>query len=104
MLACRIDTTLRGNVGATAEAALRARTCRPPSVLEPERDEPAGVGRAPTRVSVSACPPSRVPGRVTVGGRQLLNGRLLEDTELAHDVRSPMTTSEVATILATEPN
>ncbi|WP_181275550.1 four-carbon acid sugar kinase family protein [Brevibacterium oceani] len=93
LLACRIDTTLRGNVGATAEAALRARA----SLTSTAR---AGVGSAPTRVLGLCVPAFPSSGRVTVGGRQLLNGHLLEDTELAHDVRSPMTTSEVATILS----
>src|SRR5699024_11520465 len=38
-------------------------------------------------------------GRTTVQGRQLLDGRLLEDTELARDVRSPVRTSDVESIL-----
>src|SRR5699024_10897084 len=43
-------------------------------------------------------------GRVTVQGQQLLYGKRLEDTELARDVRSPMTTSEVEALLAEETN
>ncbi|MGC2940233.1 MULTISPECIES: four-carbon acid sugar kinase family protein [unclassified Brevibacterium] len=96
LLACRIDTTLRGNVGATAEAALRARAILVSAGGSGSED----VAAAPTRVLGLCVPAFPSSGRVTVGGRQLLNGRLLEDTELAHDVRSPMTTSEVATILA----
>ncbi|WP_210605078.1 four-carbon acid sugar kinase family protein [Brevibacterium oceani] len=96
LLACRIDTTLRGNVGATAEAALRARA----SLTSTARAGVEGATSAPTRVLGLCVPAFPSSGRVTVGGRQLLNGRLLEDTELAHDVRSPMTTSEVATILS----
>ena len=86
-VACRIDTTLRGNVGATAEAALRARA------------EMTGES-GPTRVIGLCIPAFPSSGRVTVGGQQLLNGRLLEDTELRNDVRSPMHTSVVTDILA----
>lgn len=40
-------------------------------------------------------------GRTTVQGQQLLDGRLLEHTELRRDVRSPMSTSVVESILET---
>ncbi len=83
---CRIDTTLRGNVGVTAEAALRSRRAL------------ASDGVRVMGLCVPAFPSA---GRTTVGGRQLLHGRLLEDTELRHDVRSPMRTSVVADILET---
>ncbi|GAA1529479.1 four-carbon acid sugar kinase family protein [Brevibacterium picturae] len=86
LVACRIDTTLRGNVGPTAEAALRARQ---------DLASTTGSGRV-MGLCIPAFPSS---GRVTVGGRQLLNGKLLEDTELRNDVRSPMRTSVVADIL-----
>ncbi len=83
---CRIDTTLRGNVGPTAEAALASRR------------ELAGDGVKVIGLCVPAFPSA---GRITVGGRQLLHGSLLEQTELRHDVRSPMRTSVVADILET---
>ncbi|GAA1873619.1 four-carbon acid sugar kinase family protein [Brevibacterium marinum] len=86
LVACRIDTTLRGNVGPTAEAALRAR-----------RDLASAPG--PERVMGLCIPAFPASGRVTVGGQQLLHGRLLEDTELRNDVRSPMRTSVVADVL-----
>ncbi|MDN6606002.1 four-carbon acid sugar kinase family protein, partial [Brevibacterium sp.] len=86
LVACRIDTTLRGNVGPTAEAALRARQ---------DLASTTGSGRV-MGLCIPAFPSS---GRVTVGGRQLLNGKLLEDTELRNDVRSPMRTSVFADIL-----
>lgn len=88
LVACRIDTTLRGNVGPTAEAALRARQ---------DLASASGAGRV-LGLCIPAFPAS---GRVTVGGQQLLNGKLLEDTELRNDVRSPMHTSVVADILRT---
>ncbi|MGD8149703.1 four-carbon acid sugar kinase family protein [Ornithinimicrobium sp. Y1694] len=82
LVCCRIDTTLRGGVGPAAAAAIgEAREL--------------GEGRV-----VGLCQPAHpAAGRVTVEGHQLLNGRRLEETELARDVRSPMTTSEVAAIL-----
>ncbi|MGO2033726.1 MAG: four-carbon acid sugar kinase family protein [Brevibacterium aurantiacum] len=86
LVACRIDTTLRGNVGPTAEAAVRARQALASA---------AGSGRV-VGLCIPAFPAS---GRVTVGGQQLLHGKLLEDTELRHDVRSPMHSSVVADIL-----
>ena len=86
LVACRIDSTLRGNVGPTAEAALRTRMNM-------------ASESGPRRVLGLCIPAFPTSGRVTVGGQQLLHGRLLEDTELAHDVRSPMTTSVVADIL-----
>lgn len=88
LLACRIDTTLRGNVGVTAEAALSAR-----------RRIAAESGGAPKRVIGLCVPAFPQAGRTTVQGLQLLDGRLLEHTELARDVRSPMRTSQVAKIL-----
>ncbi|SMX90103.1 four-carbon acid sugar kinase family protein [Brevibacterium antiquum] len=86
LVSCRIDTTLRGNVGPTAEAALRAR-------------QSLASESGPSRVMGLCLPAFPSSGRVTVGGQQLLNGQLLEHTELAHDVRSPMTTSVVEDIL-----
>lgn len=84
-LACaRIDTTLRGNVGVAAQALID-------SVAEL-------AGRRTVGLCVPAFPQA---DRVTVDGQQLLGGKRLEDTELAHDVRSPVTTSDVADILRT---
>lgn len=88
LLACRIDTTLRGNVGVTAEAALEAR-----------RQLAQAAGGVPRRVIGLCVPAFPAAGRTTVQGLQLLDGTLLEHTELARDVRSPMRTSEVDRIL-----
>ncbi len=46
-----------------------------------------------------AIPAHPEAGRTTVAGQQLLLGQRLEDTELAHDARSPMSTSDVRTLL-----
>lgn len=82
LLACRIDTTLRGNVGVASEA-----------MIDVARE------LSGQRV-VGLCQPAYPQaGRLTVDGRQLLNGQRLEETELAHDVRTPMRTSDVAEIL-----
>ena len=74
----KVDSTMRGSIGAELEAALHA----------------SGRGfilRAP------ALPAS---GRTTEGGFQLLNGQRLEDTELACIPKSPVTTSHIPTILS----
>ena len=89
LVACRIDTTLRGNVGPAAAAALTAR-----------RRGLTASGGPQHRVLGLCMPAFPAAGRTTVQGRQLLGGRLLEHTELAHDVRSPMRTSVIDEILA----
>ena len=79
----RTDSTLRGNVGAEVEAALRA------------------VGErtgAPVRALMVPALPSA--GRVTAEGVQLLDGQPLERTEVAADPFCPMDTGDVAAILA----
>ena len=88
-VACRIDTTLRGNVGPAAAAAISAR-----------RRSLAATGSRNHRVLGLCVPAFPAAGRTTVQGRQLLGGRLLEHTELAYDVRSPMRTSVIEEILA----
>ncbi len=89
LVACRIDTTLRGNVGPAAAAAISAR-----------RRSLAATDGPRHRVLGLCVPAFPAAGRTTVQGRQLLGGRLLEHTELAHDVRSPMRTSVIEDILA----
>ncbi len=83
LVSCRIDTTLRGNVGVAAAAVLD--TVRTLS------------GHRVVGLCLPAYPQA---GRVTIEGNQLLNGQRLEDTELARDIRSPMRTSRVAEILS----
>lgn len=78
----RIDTTLRGNVGATTKAVL---------------DEVLALTGG--RVVVLCAPAHPAAGRHTIGGNQLLDGRRLEDTEVAHDARNPMATSDVVGVL-----
>lgn len=83
LLGCRIDTTLRGNVGPSAAALI---------------DE---VRRLSHDRAVGLCIPAFPQAdRVTVEGRQLLGGKPLEMTELARDVRTPVHTSCVQDILA----
>lgn len=85
LVANRIDSTLRGNVGATTEAML--------AELHELTDGPV----------VALCLPAHPEAlRQTVGGVQLLDGRRLEDTELARDPGSPITRSEVAALLAAQ--
>ena len=78
----RIDTTLRGNIGATTEAVVsEVRTL------------------TGARVAVLCAPAHPAAGRHTIGGTQLLDGRRLEETEVARDARTPMRTSDVVEIL-----
>lgn len=87
MLSCRIDTTLRGNVGVAAETMLRT------------------VADLSGRRTIGICMPAHPSaGRCTVEGYQLLNGTRLEETELASDPRSPVHTSSVAEVLETGTN
>ncbi len=79
----RIDTTLRGNVGATTARLLT------------EVADLCG-----TRVVVFCAPAHPGADRHTVDGTQLLGGRRLEDTEVARDPRTPVHTSDVREILA----
>lgn len=82
LVCARIDTTLRGNVGVAAETLLTA------------------VRERSGRRTVGLCVPAYpAAGRTTIDGLQLLDGKRLETTELARDVRSPMTTSSVGEIL-----
>lgn len=70
-IAKRIDTTLRGHLGLETATLLDAR--------------PAAIAMV-----VPAYPSS---GRTTIGGYQLLNGSLLERTEVARDPLWPVSTS-----------
>lgn len=78
----RIDTTLRGNIGATTRAVA---------------DEVAAASGA--RVVVLCAPAHPAADRQTIGGMQLLGGRRLEETEVARDARTPIHTSDVVELL-----
>jgi uncharacterized protein YgbK (DUF1537 family) len=85
LVANRIDSTLRGNVGATTEA------------LVTELRELTG---GPV---VALCVPAHPDAqRQTVAGVQLLDGRRLEETELARDPGSPISRSEVSELLGAQ--
>lgn len=78
----RCDSTLRGNVGAQAQAVIDT------------------VRTLTDREVIGLCMPAfPAADRQTVGGLQLMGGTRLEHTELARDVRTPMTTSSVAAAL-----
>jgi uncharacterized protein YgbK (DUF1537 family) len=78
----RVDTTLRGNIGATTAA-----------VLSQVRELTS------SRAVVLCAPAHPAAGRHTIGGTQLLGGRRLEETEVARDARTPVSTSDVAEII-----
>jgi uncharacterized protein YgbK (DUF1537 family) len=74
----KIDSTLRGNLGAELEAVMEA----------------LHIDRA------LVAPAFPLTGRTTVRGRQLLDGQLLEDTAFAHDPLCPVTDSYIPDVLA----
>lgn len=73
----RIDSTLRGNVGAETEAMLNS------------------LGDDYIAVAASAFPES---GRIIIGGYMLVNGIPLHRTEAAIDPKAPVDTSDVAAV------
>ena len=82
----RVDTTLRGNVGAELDAALEQR----------RRRSAQGTVRA---IMVPAFPAA---GRTTVGGIQLVDGIALTETDAARDPLDPVRSSRVASIVAAQ--
>lgn len=74
----RIDSTLRGNLGAELDAFLN-------------------YFQKFVAFVVPAYPDS---GRITIGGRMLVNGRPLQETEVAKDPGSPINTSNVLDLLS----
>jgi uncharacterized protein YgbK (DUF1537 family) len=72
----RVDTTLRGNVGAELDGVLDV-----------------------TRARGLCVPAFPAAGRTTVGGVHLVDGVPLAETDAARDPFSPITTSRVATLL-----
>ncbi|GAA4128485.1 four-carbon acid sugar kinase family protein [Actinomadura keratinilytica] len=81
LLVKRVDTTLRGNVGAELAGMLEGLRARMPHA------------RA---LCVPAFPSA---GRTTVGGVHLVDGVPLTETDAARDPLSPITASRVATLL-----
>lgn len=74
----RVDSTLRGNIGAEIDA-----------ILDFEKDSVGFV--------VPAYPDS---GRITVGGRMLVNGKPLQETDVSKDPGSPIKTSNVINLIS----
>ncbi|MDI3318026.1 MAG: four-carbon acid sugar kinase family protein [Bacillota bacterium] len=81
----RIDSTLRGNLGAEIDAALEA-----------WQGAWEGAGRRPRALVVAAYPAS---GRTVRDGLLYVHGRLLEETEVAVDPRTPVHRSDVAGVI-----
>ncbi len=73
----KVDSTLRGNIGAEIDA-----------VLDVFGFDCAIVAPAFPRI-----------GRITVGGYHLLNQKPLQATELAHDPKTPVTDSQLPAVL-----
>ncbi len=81
LFAKRIDSTLRGNIGAEIEAVLDS------------------LGGEEIAVMVSAFPSS---GRVTIGGYLLVHSVPLEKTDVAKDPKTPVHTSCVNQLIAAQ--
>lgn len=80
----RIDTTLRGNLGAEMDAALDA------------------VATTSSRVRAVVVPAHPDAGRVTADGLQLVDGLPLTETAAAEDPRAPVSSSRVSEVLAVQ--
>lgn len=78
LLGKRIDSTLRGNLGAETDAMLQM------------------AGEDAVALVVPAFPAS---GRTTIGGRQFVHGVPLEETDVRHDPTCPVNEGEVAALL-----
>ena len=90
LLAKRVDSTLRGNIGAETEAALTA-------MEEYCGREGAAPGEPPLAVVVPSFPSS---GRIAVGGCMVVHGVPLERSPIARDAATPIRHSSVSAILA----
>ncbi len=73
----KIDSTLRGNLGAELDATVDALAV----------------------AAVILCPAYPKTGRITVGGFHLMHQRLIEDAEVAKDPEAPVTQSHIPTLL-----
>ncbi len=86
LFAKRIDSTLRGNLGAEIEAALRA------------MDDAAPKDSLPAvAVAVPAYPAS---GRVAVGGYLIVHGVALQRSRISKDPATPISSSAIAEIIS----
>lgn len=74
----RIDSTLRGNLGAEIDGILD------------------GLGDDKTAMVVPSFPQA---GRIALGGYLLVNGKALHHTDVAKDPKIPITTSNIATLI-----
>lgn len=79
----RIDSTLRGNVGPEIDAMLDALT--------------AAEGSDRIAAVVPAYPQA---GRIAVGGYMMVNGILLQRSDVAHDPKTPVLTSRTVDLVA----
>ncbi|MEK3914755.1 four-carbon acid sugar kinase family protein [Paenibacillus sp. FSL H7-0331] len=76
----KIDSTLRGNIGKEIEALM-------------------STGQFDLAIVAPAYPQK---GRLTIGGYQLLNQQLLEDSEISRDPKFPITNSKISDIIGAQ--
>ena len=86
LISKRIDTTLRGNVGAEIEGALEA------------MDAAAGLEQEKTVAVV--VPPYPGSGRICAGGYLIVHGIPLERSPIARDAATPVNSSSTAAVIA----
>ena len=91
LLVNKIDSTLRGHAGMEARAG-----------LTPEPSDPRDIGNqgawSGPRLALIA-PSFPALGRTVIGGRALVNGVPLAESEVGNDPLSPVTSSEVAELI-----
>ncbi len=87
LMAKRIDSTLRGNLGAEIEGALAA------------LDESAGAAAVPERAVAVVVPAYPSSGRFAVGGYLIVHGVPLERSPIAKDAATPLDDSSVLNII-----
>ncbi|MDP6823473.1 MAG: four-carbon acid sugar kinase family protein [Dehalococcoidia bacterium] len=91
LLVNKIDSTLRGHAGMEARAG-----------LSPEPSDPRDIGNqgawSGPRLALIA-PSFPAMGRTVIGGRALVNGVPLAETEVGNDPLSPVASSEVADLI-----
>lgn len=73
----KIDSTLRGNIGAEIDALL-------------------DIGLFDLAIVLPAYPKK---GRITIGGYHVVNGSLVEDSEISRDPKNPVTESHLPTLI-----
>ena len=98
LFAKRIDSTLRGNLGAEIETALEA-------IDEENRKRAIALGQMQESVNLSLAvvvPAYPESGRIAAGGYLLVHGMALQCSPIAKDPANPLSSSSIAAIIASQ--